>query len=113
MNQPWQHAEVFLSIVCNSCVVSYHVMYSVYEVWCFQTLFIFLSNLSTCDQLHPDSSECVRLDVFAVVPTEVSEVDVCVCVRVVLLFLFNVLLCITFMCENEWMCVGLSDSDAC
>lgn len=63
--------------------------------------------------ITPDSSECVRLDVFAVVPTEVSEVDVCVCVRVVLLFLFNVLLCITFMCENEWMCVGLSDSDAC
>lgn len=55
----------------------------------------------------------MRLDVFAVVPTEVSEVDVCVCVRVVLVFLFNVLLCITFMCENEWMCVGLSDSDAC
>lgn len=31
MNQPWQHAEVLLSIVCNSCIVSYHVMYSVYD----------------------------------------------------------------------------------
>lgn len=54
MNQPRQPAEVLLSILCNSCIVSYHVMYSVYDQYMkygvFFRHFIFLSNICTCEQ---------------------------------------------------------------